>query len=165
MAVNHRDFDGDIAVIDFAIVFGAAALSSDKQKVVISYTGYAYPELANVELDTYEYSLDNGSTWTAMTPSGSTQLTGLAFTEAGTAHTFEWMAKDDEGMAFYNVTFRVRMNGVSGADETGLTYGSFYLERNVIDYTAEDAMQLSFPDSYPGMSGYELKQQLAPKMS
>jgi len=164
MAINHKDIDGLIEVTDFSIMFGAASVSSDKQKVVINYTGYAFPELANVALDTYEYSLDNGSTWSAMTPSGATQLTSLSFTEAGAAHTFEWMAKDDEGMAFYNKTLRVRINAVSGLDETGLTYASYYLEHATENLADQADKQSSFPDSYAGMSGNELMRQLAPRL-
>jgi hypothetical protein len=164
MAINHKDLDGLISVYDFTIVFGTAAMSADKQKLVINYTGYAFPELAAVELDTYEYSLDNGATWTAMTPSGTTQLTGLAFTETGTAQTFEWMAKEDEGTAFYNQTLRVRINAVEGFSETGLISTSYYIERATTNLASEAAMASQFPDSYPGMSGNELMRNLAPRL-
>jgi hypothetical protein len=163
MAINHHDLDGTISVIDFSLTFGTTSLSSDKQKVVISYTGYAYPELSNVALDTYEYSLDNGSTWTSMTPSGSTPLTSLSFTEAGTAHTFEWMAKEDAEMNFYNTNVRIRINAISGIEETGLTYGSFYLER-AVENLSTAAQASSFPDSYSGQSGADLVRLLAPKL-
>jgi hypothetical protein len=163
MAINHKDLDGFIEVTDFALIFSTAALSADKQKVVINYVGYGYPELSNVEIDTYEYSLDNGSTWTAMTPSGSTQLTSLAFSEAGTAHTFEWMAKEDEGMDFYNTNLRVRFNAISGVDSTGLIYTSYVFERGVTNLS-QQTVQSPFPDSYAGESGWEITQALAPRV-
>lgn len=163
MTIGNKNLSGDISVTDFRIVFGSAAVSSDHQKVAIDYTGYASPELADGALTTYEYSLDNGSTWQAMTPSSGTDLTSLAFTEAGTPHTFEWEAKEDEGTDFYNVTVRIRMNAESGSNETGLTSTSYYFERTVSNI-AQFAEPSSFPDSYAGQSGNELMRGLAPRL-
>jgi hypothetical protein len=161
MAISHFDLEGDISITDFRIVFGSAALSADKQKVVISYTGYAYPAKSDVDLDSYDYSLDNGVTWSQMTTAST--VTSLTFAEAGTAHTLEWAAKEDEEMNFYNQTLHIRMTGTSGADETGMTSTSYYLER-AVENLAQQATQSEFPDSYGGMSGSELLQQLAPKL-
>jgi len=163
MALGKKDLIGDISVIDFRIVFGTAAVSSDHQKVVINYTGYAFPALANGELTTYEYSLDNGSTWQAMTPSSGTDLTSLGFSAGGTAHTFEWEAKADEGTDFYNVTVRIRMNAESGSDETGVTSTSYYFERTSTN-VAQSAQPSPFPESYAGQSGNELMRGLAPRL-
>lgn len=161
MPTNHHDVDGTISVTDFSILPGTAALSSDKQSIVISYTGYSYPERTDVAISTYEYSLDNGTTWSSMTTSST--ITGLTFSEDGTAHTFEWEAKADEGMDFYNTNIRVRFNATSGSDETGLTYTSYIFEREVTNLStaAEDS---PFPDSYGGLSGSDLLK-MAPKLS
>jgi len=163
MTIGNKNFDGEISVTDFSISFGSAAVSSDHQKVVINFTGYASPELTNVALDSYEYSLDNGTTWENMTPSSGTVLTSLTFSEAGTAHTFEWEAKTDEGTAFYNTTIRVRINATSGSEETGLTSASYYFERETTD-TSAATRQSPFPDSYSGKSGTELIEGLAPRL-
>lgn len=162
MAISHFDLEGTISVIDFRIVIGSAVMSADKQKLVISYTGYAYPEKLDVTLETYDYSLDNGVTWEQMTTASA--VTSLSFTEDGTVHTLEWQAKADEGTNFYNKTLRIRMNGVSDPDETGLTYKSYYLSRPVENLADQAATQSTFPDSYAGTSGYKLLQQLAPKL-
>lgn len=164
MTISHQDLDGNITVIDFSITFGTANLSADKQKIVINYTGFAYPELNAVSIDTYEYSLDNGSTWSEMTPSESTQLTGLSFTESGEENTFEWMAKEDVGVDFYNKTLRIRFNAVSGSDETGLTYTSYYFARETTNTAKDAADRLPFPENYAGISGRQLIQDLAPKL-
>jgi hypothetical protein len=154
MTIGHHDLDGMISVIDFSLTFGSAVLSADKQSLVISYMGYAYPELTNVAIDTYEYSLDNGTTWSEMTTSST--ITGLTFSENGTAHTFEWEAKTDAGMDFYNISLR-------GVEETGLTYTSFYLDRAVQNLSTA-ATASPFPDSYSGQSGADLVRALAPKL-
>lgn len=162
MTIGNKNLSGDISVTDFRIVFGTAAVSSDHQKVVINYTGYASPELSNGALSAYEYSLDNGTTWSSMTPSSGTDLTSLGFTEAGTAHTFEWEAKTDEGTSFYNTTVRIRLNAESGSEDTGLTSTSYYFER--AQSNVQPAPDSPFPDSYAGQSGNELMRGLAPRL-
>lgn len=163
MSLNHYDIEGEISVTDFSITLGTGALSSDKQSIVLNYTGYAYPEKTDVEISVYEYSLDNGTTWSAMTPSISTVLTSLTFSESGTAHTFEWESKEDEGMDFYNTNLRVRLRGISGLDDTGLSYGSYLFERAVQNLSTI-SVSPEFPDSYSGISGSDLTRQLAPRL-
>jgi len=162
MATNYQDIDGSISVIDFSITLGLISLSSDKQKVVVNYTGYAYPERTDVAITAYEYSLDNGVTWATMTPSESTIVTDLTFSEAGTAQTFEWQAKADEGVDFYNVPLRIRLQGTSGEDLTSYAYGSYLLER-AIQNLSTILENSPFPSNYSGISGSDLKQ-FAPKL-
>jgi len=163
MTIGNKNLDGEISVTDFSISFGSAAVSADHQKVVINYTGYASPELIDVVLDSYEYSLDNDTTWETMTPSAGTDLTSLIFSEAGTAQTFEWEAKTDEGTSFYNTNLRVRINATSGSEETGVTSTSYYFVRLTTN-TSVAGQQSPFPESYSGKSGTELIEGLAPRL-
>jgi hypothetical protein len=162
MTTSYKAFSGEISVTDFFIIFGAATISADKQKVVISYKGYASPALSDVVLSAYQYSIDNGSTWSAMTASAGTELSDLAFGLTGTSHTFEWEAKTDVDTAFYNISLRVRFNATSGVTSTGLTSGNFYFPRVTTNSTPVQT-QLAFPASYAGQSGADLLKSLAPK--
>jgi len=160
MALDQFDLDGYIKVIDFTLTIDSVVLSTDKQKLEITFTGYSFPERTDVDLYSYEYSLDNGVSWDTMTTSST--ITGLTFEEEGTEHTFEWDVKDDAGMAFYNIPLRIRFNAISGVDETGLVSGTFYLERIIENLSTENSAS-PFPDSYSGLSGSDLMQN-APKV-
>jgi len=164
MATSYYDIEGSISVIDFSATIGASVVSSDKQKVIISYTGLAYPEKTDVALTTYQYSLDNGTTWYTMTPSSSTELSDLTFSSSGTTNSFEWEAKSDVGVDFYNITLRVRLRFTSGSDITSLSYKAYTFER-ITQNQATFESKSPFPDSYGGTSGSSLARQYAPKLA
>lgn len=150
----YEDLAGDIAVYDYRITYGVPSLSTDKQSVIIPYNGIADPALTSA-LVVYKYSLDNGTSWSDMTPSSTTQLTGLSFTASGTSLSFEWESKADIGVSMYNTTIRIKLQAQSGSLTTAEATYNLYFERTSTNL-AQQADSAPFPDDYSGIPGNEL---------
>ena len=155
MANDIRNITAAIEAYDFRVTFNIPTLSADKQQVLISYNGFASPILT-AALTTYEYSMDNGTTWSAMTASGDTTLTGLAFTVAGASLMFKWQAKTDIGTNLYNRQIRIRLRATSGAIVSDYSMYTLFFERLSTNVAADAESNNPFPEDYSGVPGNEL---------
>lgn len=161
MATGNKNITGAVEIRDFEITFGTIELVSNKSQMSFTYYGYAYPEYTNASLTTYDYSTDNGTTWSQMTPSDDTDLTGLSFTETGEELTFKWEVKTDLGTSFYNTTVRIRMQALSGSTYSDLSSTSVLFSRSVSNLSSQNQAN-PFPNDYSGVDGTELMKN-APK--
>ncbi|MBD3261250.1 MAG: hypothetical protein GF334_06130 [Candidatus Altiarchaeales archaeon] len=161
MTIGNRNITGSVEIRDFEITFGAIELVSNKSQMKFTYTGYAYPEYTNASLTVYDYSTDNGTTWSQMTASSDTDLAGLSFTEDGTTLTFKWEVKTDLGTSFYNKTLRIRMRALSGSTYSDLSTTSVLFSRSVSNVSTQN-QAVPFPSDYSGVDGSELMKN-APK--
>lgn len=160
MSLATKNVPGSVYTHVFSINTSAPTFTYNNTRALFSYIGTANPILT-ANLTTYEYSLD-GSSWTAMTPSGSTVTTGLAFTITGASFSFEWMIKQDLGDDIYNKNIYVRFQATSGAYSTSLLSYTVYFEKSVTNEAQQE--QLSYlPDDYSGIDGGDLIKELAPK--
>ena len=158
----YTDLTGDISVHEFRISYSVPSLSSDKQKVNITYKGIADPA-STVILTKYKYSMDNGTTWEDMTPSSGTSLTGLSFTPSGSTLQFEWEAKQDIGNSLYNNSIKVLLQAYDAASMivSNEAIYNLYFERVRTNLQAADS-GAAFSDTYAGIPGNELLEK-APK--
>jgi hypothetical protein len=157
-----KDFKGDIKVYNFRITYGVPSLTSNKQGILIPYNGIAEPALT-ANITSYDYSMDNGSTWTAMTPSGGTSLTGLSFTPSGASLNFTWLSKSQIGLSMYNNQIRIRLRATSGALLTAYAMYTLYFERTAVNLRAQQTGS-PFPSDYSGVPGSDLLEN-APKVA
>jgi hypothetical protein len=154
----YKNLRGDILVRDFRITYGVPSLNANKTQVDLPYKGWANPILT-VNITAYEYSMDNGTTWSSMTTSSG--ITGLPFTTAGASFLFTWDAATDEGMNRYNNFIRVRLQATSGAHVTDYAYYTLYFERIQTNLAAIGA-NIPFPADYSGIPPSDLMKN-APK--
>ena len=160
MATGYHDLPVDLNVVQFKIDLGKPALSVGFQDIEIPYTGYGDPELTNVELTRYQFSLDGGVTWEDMNPSVGTSLTGLTFSPSGTSQSFVWEARAQIEGQFYNTTIKIALQATSGSITTLDTMRTLGFNRNTSDQSQENASP--FPEGYKGTPGYVLMEK-APK--
>ena len=156
------NFPGNVSVYELKIGLGQPAISSDKQGIDFPYKGYADPASSTVALAKYQYSLDNGVTYSDMTPVSAADISDLSFNPSGNDLVFHWDAKIDLGDNLYNVPFRVLFQ----AAEYGLTSTEIsryvVFERTTTNVAALRAKKV-FPDNYNGTSGSEFLQGKIPK--
>lgn len=148
---TFRDLAGDVYIRDFRILFGVPALSTDKHKVEIPFTGLANPALT-ANLTTYEYTLDGGLTWNTM--SSSSTISRLSFTEIGAPFTFIWDSYTDISSDMYNNTIRVRLGATSGSFVTATPMYILYFEK--ISTDTRLSRTPPFPNDYRGIPGTDL---------
>ena len=151
MATGTHDLAGGISAVDFRIAFGAAQLSTDKQNVDIPFIGVGNPA-RNADLSMYDYSVDSGATWLPMTVVAGTPLTGLAFSTAGTSHTFVWAARIDVGSDLFNNNIKVRLQADGGVVLTDIAIFNLYFARSQQNISLQDQGS-QFPDDYSGVPG------------
>jgi hypothetical protein len=152
---EYKDLSADLNVITFKIVIGNPILSADFQNLAIPYVGTANPQLTDVDITDYEFSINNGVSYSSMTLTGSV-ITGLTFGTAGTAHTLTWAAKTDLSTLLYNTQLVIRLMGYSATQglSTLPATKSFIVPREVTQ--ANLANTSPFPPSYKGLFGPEL---------
>lgn len=155
--LDVKDLAGDLNVIDFKInSIGEPVLSIDFNQVTMAVTGIANPENTAVDLVAYDYSLDNGITWEAM--STDSVITGLTFSPTGTANSFVWNIKADLGNAIYNTAIKLRfMAQAIFNTETVLTdykIRSIYLSKETVETVLRP--ESIFPTDYSGTFGSDM---------
>jgi hypothetical protein len=162
--MSFENLSGDITVYGLSISLGQPAVSSNKQYIEIPYKGVTDPSSNTVVMSKYQYSLDNGATYSDMTPVSASDTSNLSFSDSGSLLTFRWDAKKDLGADLYNKSIKI----VLQATEFGLTSTevsrSFYFQRNLTNVAAERAKK-PFPDSYDGISGSKYKQDKLPRVN
>lgn len=154
------NFSGRVNVVDFSVVLGTATLSTDFQKVTIPFTGSANPaRTSSVDIETYQYSLDSGTTWYTMTLDSTTSDTSnLTFDVNGENYQLVWKAKTDIGTSVYNNNIKIQIKATAtfGSDTITLTkLGYIYFARSVTNQAA-DADRSPFPEDYSGKQGNTL---------
>lgn len=159
MAIDYStNLPGRVNIVDFSITFGNPTQSSDFLKVTIPFTGKANPaKTSSVDLTSYEYSLDDGSTWSTMTAASGSDTSNLTFNVAGTDHSFIWQAKNDIGTRLYNNYIKIRFIATatfSGDSVTTTSTRYIYITRSVSDQGA--ATDSPFPEDYSGIQGRDL---------
>ena len=154
MAVGNVDIQGDITAYDFRAPIQVPTLSTDKQQVLIPYLGIASPILT-ANLTSYQYSMDNGVTWSTMTPSGDSVLTSLSFTVSGTSLLIKWEFKEDIGTTLYNNFVRIRIRATSGIILSNYGMYTLNFERTVTN-VAQANENVPFPQDYAGIPGTDL---------
>lgn len=155
--LDVKDLAGDLNVIDFKInIIGEPVLSVDFNQVALDVTGVANPENTAVDLVAYEYSLDNGVTWVAMT--SDSVITGLTYSPTGTANSFVWNIKEDLGNAIYNTAIKIRFRAQAtfGATTVLTDYKvrSIYLSKETVQ--TELRPESIFPTDYSGTFGSDM---------
>jgi len=159
MANGTRDFTGTLDIHDFRMVVSGVTLNDDSSIATIAYKGIASPS-ATCSLATYQYSADNGTTWTTMTTSSAT--TGLSFVASpGYSGTLLWQVKTDLGTLRYNTTLRIRFRANDGSLTTNYAMYSFTIVRIQTDLSAT-RNRPAFPNDYAGIAGGDLMKN-APK--
>ena len=160
--MSFQNLKGDVSVYELSLKLGLPAISSNKQYIEIPYRGTASPASSTVTMVKYQYSIDNGATYSDMTPVSSADINNLNFTEEGSDLVFNWDAKKDLGNDLYNKNIRV----VLQVEEFGLTsteaYRSIFFSRSTVNVEVERAKK-PFPDSYEGLPGNKYKQGKVPQ--
>ena len=154
--VNKKELPADIYVKSLNIAFGSIVISSDHQNVEINYTGTGDPSTMAVFLLKYQYSTDNGSTWTTMSATVDTDLTGLTFTPTGNALIFKWKAKEALGSDLYNNLILLKMQAQNGTDVTAEILRSVAFEREQSEQQTARNSSSPFPDDYSGVGVSDL---------
>lgn len=152
------EFTGRMNAVDFDIDIAAPALSTDFSQVTIPFTGSANPaQTSSVDLTSYQYSMDSGETWSAMTAGTGSDISNLTFEVAGTEHEFIWEAKQDLGTQIYNNNILIRLVGEATFNgDTVSVIGTRYVYfARVVTNEAEEESS-PFPEDYSGTPGYLL---------
>lgn len=154
--IGTKNLGGDLNVIDFKISkIDEPILSADFKQITLAFTGIANPENTDVELVAYEYSTDNGITWSTMTTESS--LTGLTFSTTGTVNNLVWDIKEDLS-TIYNVTIKIRFRAQATFDSkvilTDYKVRSIYLSKIIVQNSP--VKESVFPPEYSGTPGSSL---------
>lgn len=161
MAIDYStNLAGRVNVVDFAIAFGTATQSTDFQKITIPFTGSANPaRTSSVNLTLYQYSLDDGTTWSNMTiDSGSSDTSNLTFDVNGESFELVWLAKTDLGTRIYNrnIKIRFRAQSIFGTDTINTTKTRYIYFPRTVTNQAEETDSSPFPADYSGTQGNKL---------
>jgi hypothetical protein len=155
---GYTNLLGSIVIKDFRVIVGIPTITSDRLCVSIPYTGIANPALT-ADLSVYEYSTNNGTTWSTMTTSST--VTNLSFTTAGASFTLVWAADTDISTLLFNNYLRIRVKAESGLYESAYATAILYFEKTIIN--PQTATQnVPFPEDYRGIPGSDLLEK-APK--
>lgn len=159
MANDLKNLTGTLDISDYRLTLTGVTMNDDSSRATIAYRGIADPASTS-GLINYEYSVNNGETWVAMTVSGSTR--SLPFVASpGYAGTIIWETLMDLGTLRYNVQFRIRMRATNTVLTSDYAYYSFIITRVQTDlYAARTAA--AFPADYAGIPGGDIMKN-APK--
>lgn len=151
---------GRVNVIDFSISIGISSLSADFQKVIIPFTGTANPaQTSSVNIVSYEYSIDNGSTWNSMTlDSAESDTDNLTFDTDGEEYSLTWQAKTDIGTQIYNNSIQIRLNAQAtfGSDTVTVVKMTLVSFPRSVSNQAKVGSSSPFPEDYSGILGEKL---------
>ena len=90
MPISTENLASYLDVVDFSISnVLLPVLNADYTKVTLTYTGVATPTNTDVNLTSYQYSLD-GTTWDPMTVASGSVISGLTFSPTGNSYPFIW---------------------------------------------------------------------------
>ena len=164
-ATSKSDLEAYLDVVDFSIPsVSSPILNADYTKVTLTYTGVATPTNTDVNLTSYQYSLD-GTTWDPMTVASGSVISGLTFSPTGNSYPFIWSIRYDIGTNIYNIPIQVRFQATatfsSNTVSTSYKYVSVYLAKTLT--ITELVTQSVFSPEYSGTAGYSLMKN-APKV-
>lgn len=160
MAIDYAtNLPGRVNVVDFSVVIGTVSMSADFQKITIPFTGSANPaKTSSVNIVTYQYSLDDGTTWSNMTLDiGSSDTANLTFDVDGEDYELVWNVKTDLGTQVYNNSIKIKIQAQAtfGTDSITATRMKYiYFPRVVTDEAATS--ESPFPLDYSGVPGNDL---------
>jgi hypothetical protein len=158
MANGLSNLAASIDVYELQIVLGLPAIQATGgfKDVHIPYTGIGNPEDTSVDITRAWYSLDDGATWSVMTPTTDNVSTGLTFSPSGTPLTFKWQARADLGSSLYNNLIKIAFKASGTKGDSLQTTRNAIFERATVDQSSTVSQSVQLPDDYAGVFGNEL---------
>jgi len=158
MATGFSNLNASIDVYELQVVLGVPNVDADSgyQNVIIPYTGVGNPSDSSVSITRAWYSLDNGSTWSVMTPASGNISTGLTFSTSGTSLEYKWAARTDLGSNLYNTLIKIAFMATGTKGASLQTSRNALFNRTTVNQASTPSQAVSLPDDYKGVFGNEL---------
>lgn len=156
MAVDFLNLQGSVDIAGLSITIGVPYLNNNFKDIIIPYVGTSNPATNVAAISLAQYSLNGGTTWSDMTPTAGTSVTGLTFTTAGTSLSYGWRARNDIGGSIYNTSILIRFRVTAGGFTSAIASKTILFTRTTENLNSTQRTQDPFPVDYSGVAGWEL---------